>query len=141
MKRGPHPRPKVERFWEKVEFMEGGCWYWTGAVAGHGYGQLRDTGGRKGIYAHRFSYELHRGPIPTGMDIDHLCRTRHCVNPRHLEVVTHQENVRRGPSSNMQTFRTGKCKRGHVFAETGVYSYNGKRQCRMCVREWAKRKR
>ena len=69
-----------------------GCWIWRGRIAPNGYGRL----GSK--YAHRVMYELHVGPIPTGLDVDHLCRVRHCVNPRHLEPVTRSENLRRGKS-------------------------------------------
>lgn len=71
-----------------------GCWLWLGGHTPAGYGQIWYSG-RQG-YAHRFAYELFRGPIPSGYDIDHLCRQRACVNPAHLEPVTHLVNVRRG---------------------------------------------
>jgi len=69
---------------------EDGCWAWTGATAGPGYGQF----GRNGL-AHRVAYERAFGPIPEGMEIDHLCRNRRCVNPDHLDAVSHEENLRR----------------------------------------------
>lgn len=74
-----------------------GCWRWTGQKNRFGYGQLtvnRD-GKSRCLGAHRFSYEAHVGPIPEGLEIDHLCRVRDCVNPEHLEPVTRAENVRR----------------------------------------------
>lgn len=73
---------------------ETGCWIWQRLVDKHGYGQLREGG--KGYLAHRYYYERVIGPIPEGMQLDHLCRNRKCVNPDHLEPVTNTENQRRG---------------------------------------------
>lgn len=89
------PRPSLEdRFWSKVNKTDT-CWLWTRCRDGHGYGQfvLRD---QKKVLAHRFAYELVVGPIPEGLDIDHLCRVRLCCNPAHLEPVTRSENLYRG---------------------------------------------
>lgn len=89
--------PLVERLSAKIKVADDGCWLWSGAPRELGYGQVR-IGGRRGrtVAAHRLIYELAVGEIPVGLELDHLCRTRHCVNPRHLEAVTHRENVRRG---------------------------------------------
>jgi hypothetical protein len=70
------------------------CWVWNGTIDGGGYGRLRLNGVK--WLAHRYTYEKHVGPIPTGLQIDHLCRNRACVNPNHLEPVTAQTNLRRG---------------------------------------------
>jgi len=70
------------------------CWIWQGAKNDRGYGQIRMHG--KAIYAHRAMYEIHVGPIAKGLELDHLCREPACVNPAHLEPVTHRENIRRG---------------------------------------------
>lgn len=83
----------LERFWSKVEKTDG-CWLWKGATAGPGYGRFRLDGVLR--YAHRFSYEISVGPIPKGLEMDHLCRTKNCVNPSHLQAVTHQINILRG---------------------------------------------
>lgn len=74
------------------------CWIWQRSVNPKGYGMVSvtDHGSKRTYRAHRYVYELHREPIPSGMTLDHLCRVRACVNPDHLEVVTQGENVRRG---------------------------------------------
>ena len=82
-----------ERFWEKVD-AEGDCWEWTGALSG-GYGQFR-TEAAVSRGAHRWSWEHLVGPIPSSMQLDHLCRNRRCVNPDHLEPVPQRTNVLRG---------------------------------------------
>lgn len=90
------PRPSVEeRFWSKVVEIDGdgSCWLWTAAKSGKGYGCVVID--RRRYPAHRVAYEMFVGPIPEGLEIDHLCRVRNCVNPAHLEPVTHAENVRR----------------------------------------------
>lgn len=86
------------RFWSKVEKADpGDCWLWTGVIDQAGYGRI-DLG-KTNYQAHRFSYEINVGPIPEGLEIDHVhawgCRHHHCVNPAHLEAVTGAENKRR----------------------------------------------
>jgi hypothetical protein len=84
----------AEWFWVRVKSTpEVGCWEYTQTVGG-GYAQFFVEPGVK-VYAHRYAYELLVGPIPEGLDLDHLCRNRRCVRPSHLEPVTRSENVRR----------------------------------------------
>lgn len=86
----------AERFWPKVSKTDS-CWLWQASLDGKGYGQI--NGGRtptRMMRAHRVAYELVIGPIPDGLDLDHLCRTPRCVNPDHLEPVTRRENTARG---------------------------------------------
>ncbi|HET7665044.1 MAG TPA: HNH endonuclease signature motif containing protein [Mycobacterium sp.] len=107
------------------------CWLWTGRVNQNGYGVFDAKRiGIQQVYAHRFSYELHVGPIPAGLSVDHLCRTPLCVRPSHLEVVTLGENARRGNLAKTH------CPQGHPLAPPHVYIRpNGKRMCRTCSNE------
>ena len=126
--------PPEERFWRYVggTSSESGCWTWCGAVSGR-YGKFflrREHGVTKVAYAHRFSYEMHVGPIPEGMEIDHLCNNPLCVNPSHLDVVSGRENKRR------QGARQTECIHGHPYTAANTY-YDGRglRRCRTCAAE------
>lgn len=83
---------RFDRFIDKT----GTCWLWTGAIDRDGYGQFWSDGAM--VKAHRFAHELHVGPVPDDLTIDHLCRVRNCVNPAHLEAVTIQVNLSRRAS-------------------------------------------
>jgi hypothetical protein len=127
-----------ERFWSFVVKTES-CWNWIGAGAGssRGYGRfsIRIDGKSRLLQAHRFSYELLVGPIPTGLEIDHLCRNRRCVNPAHLESVTAQINQHRSASVSGLNAAKTHCPRGHAYADVGRLDPNGgKRYCRECCR-------
>lgn len=101
---GPKPKPVLARIGNLSAYEDRGhtslCLIFGGALTRGGYGQIRvgsmGDGSRRFAYIHRIVYEHHYGAIPDGMQIDHLCRVRHCCNPEHLEVVTQQENLRRG---------------------------------------------
>lgn len=95
---GPPIAERVD-FDSRYRVSDSGCWIWQGSVSNTGYGRI---GSR---YAHRVSYERSNGPIPDGLTIDHLCRTTLCVNPDHLEPVTHRENVLRGMSPGAIAYR------------------------------------
>lgn len=93
-----------KRFTSKICVMPNGCWEWRGTHDKDGYGHFRigsrTNGSLRMVLAHRFAYETLVGPIPEGLQLDHLCRNTPCVNPLHLEVVTLQENIRRGRLAN-----------------------------------------
>ena len=98
-----------------IKISDDGCWLWQGRLTRDGYGATGAAG--RSVLAHRLSYETFVGPIPEGLEIDHLCRVRACVNPAHLEPVTHAENVRRGEYPR-ETHRNGRkvaCARGHAL--------------------------
>ena len=119
-----------DRFWAKVD-TTGDCWEWQAARTHDGYGVFTAPV-RKKVRAHRFAYEILVGPIPAGLEIDHLCRVRHCVNPAHLEAVTRQEHWRRGESFAAQNARKTHCKHGHEFTPENTYHYRTGRECRAC---------
>jgi hypothetical protein len=78
---------------------DAGCWEWQGAKGANGYGHVR-IGGRL-LPAHRHYFEMVRGPIPDGRELDHRCRNRSCVNPAHLEIVTRAQNTQRGAAARL----------------------------------------
>lgn len=124
-------RPAIERLMERVTFapstLATDCWLSGRHRSKGGYSRIQVDG--QTMYAHRFSYEYHVGPIPDGLTIDHLCRVRHCVNPEHLEPVTGAENVQRA-------FRgvagQDTCGKGHSMAD--AYRTAKRRNCRTCQR-------
>jgi hypothetical protein len=128
-------RTLEERFMEKVEKTEDGCWLWLASLDARGYGQFRRPEPPHIAKAHRVSYELHVGPIPEGLTLDHLCRVRHCVNPDHLEPVTNRENILRGESFTAQQARQTHCVRGHEFTPENTHVWRGHRGCRACDRQ------
>lgn len=115
----------------KIEPDENGCWLWLAAKR-DGYGLVRWDG--KMRPAHRVVYEILSEDIPEGLECDHLCRVRHCVNPEHIEPVTHRENLLRGEAPSAQGARTTHCPQGHLYDEENTYSppVNNRRECRAC---------
>ena len=131
----PHYSSATERFWAKVEFTED-CWLWTASLDSSGYGVFKDKG--RFFKAHRWAYALYEC-IPSGLELDHLCRVRHCVRPEHLEPVTGLENNRRRILP-----RPSVCIRGHVFSAATTYvKSDGSRRCNPCnrIRDRARRLR
>ncbi len=130
-------RTVTERFWARVEKTPA-CWLWTGSLSSDGYGQMVNPF----HVAHRLSYEMLVGPIPDGLQIDHLCRNRRCVNPTHLEPVTVRENLLRSPITlAARNASKTHCIHGHPFDEQNTYRHNGRRQCRICRRLNGQRRR
>lgn len=129
-----------------------GCWVWTGGRYPNNYGRMRVS--NVSVRVHRVAYELLIGKIPRGLEPDHLCRNRLCVNPSHLEPVTRKENLMRGLGPQAARYRHANrkaCKNGHLLSEdnltisrqwhyrTGVYYV--RRQCKACNDVWCRRYR
>ena len=118
------------RLMSKIVRHKNGCWVWKGSVfkkTNGEYGQIRIN--NKVRFAHRVCYELLVSKVADGLELDHLCRNTLCINPKHLEPVTHHENVLRGNRVN----RTNKCPKGHPYSA-------GVRYCKICsnkrANEW-----
>lgn len=125
----------TERFLSKIRRdPDTGCWLWTGATNSNGYGQIKVDG--RTTYAHRFAYEVARGPVPAGMELDHLCSVRRCVRPSHLEAVDHRTNLLRGQTTTAaMANRNGQvthCPQGHPYDEANTYRWGGRRHCKAC---------
>ena len=120
----------VDRFEEKIRYDPTGCWLWTGHKSHNGYGVFWLNG--KNTRAHRFLLELEEGTISKHLEPDHLCKNPACVNPRHIELVTHRENMRRGLSFVSLNMQKTHCKWGHLLSGKNVYHYKNKRECRAC---------
>jgi len=115
-----------------------GCWVWTGATNGIGYGKLRVDG--RIIYAHRAMYEREVGAIPEGLELDHLCRVALCINPGHLEPVTCRINLLRGEGVTAKNAAKTHCPQGHEYSPDNLYLVkNGSRLCRKCTLAAVKR--
>lgn len=123
---GRSPLPPIERFFEKVDVNPGlGCWVWVSRTVGtkSTYGQFSYQS--KYVYAHRFIWEYVNGPIPKGLQLDHLCRNSLCVNPSHLEPVTPLENARRT--------RKTTCRRGHDLTQPENQFFDSAGRRRGCI--------
>ncbi|MFF7837586.1 HNH endonuclease signature motif containing protein [Streptomyces ossamyceticus] len=143
----PTPTPEVgdhrlpTRFWTKVKVDEVGCWLWIAALNRNGYGRFMDSN-KITRAAHRVAYEALIAAIPEGLQLDHLCRVRHCVNPMHTEPVTQTENLRRGETITAKAAAAMRCPKDHPYSGDNLYvNPKGHRSCRQCTRDRNARRR
>ncbi|AMS02675.1 HNH endonuclease [Gordonia phage Yvonnetastic] len=139
--------PPEVRFWAKVdkngplpEHNEdlGPCWQWTAGLTKQRYGGFHPKKGTT-VLAHRYAYEILVGPPPegkSGQTLDHLCRNRQCVNPKHLELVSNMENLSRGAGYAIRNGMRSGCKHGHEYTPENTYipPDGGSIRCRKCAR-------
>lgn len=124
-----YSRPVIERLFDRVTFPESGCWLWTGNTTNTGYGLIYTEQTQR--LTHRVAYQLVIGPIPEGLELDHLCNVPLCLNPDHLEPVTQAENARRRGERQMACRRAG-----HDWNDPyNVRIKNGGRYCAECDRQ------
>jgi len=117
-----------------IPVTESGCWLWEGNCNPKGYGRFMS--GRKTFMAHRFVYELLKGTIPEGLQLDHLCRVHCCVNPAHLEPVTGRINTLRGIEFAAVNAAKTSCPQGHPYTPDNIKKcYPQRRNCLTCRRE------
>lgn len=144
MKTAELPPEILAKFWAKVQ-PTGFCWEWMGAINSYGYGQFYIARPYSPAKAHRLAYEVLVGEIPEGMQLDHLCRNRACVNPDHLEPVTPRLNVLRGFSPARIGSEKMRCERGHEFTPENTYHHEGRRRCKKCraarLKRWRNRQK
>lgn len=132
-------------FWAKVQKSADSCWLWQASLDSKGYGQFGfvEDGKRINLRAHRVAYELVRGAIPPGLSLHHNCEVKSCVNPDHLLICTHQQNMTTGKWGRKQKPRCAQwqnekthCPKGHPLSGENLYVYpDGRRQCRACRRK------
>lgn len=127
------PDWELERFWDKVEVQPNGCWNYNDTLTAR-YSRFKEHGKNR-IQGHNFAYEINKGKIPNGLQLDHLCRNRKCVNPDHLEPVTPRINVLRSTSIIAINAIKTHCPKGHPLSGYNLYSYKNRRHCRTCRRE------
>lgn len=122
-----------DRLWDKIQILDDGCcWPWTGAIKkSTGYGDIYIGNGKNGT-AHRAFYKIEVDPNIDGLDVDHLCANRWCMNPGHLEAVPSRINTLRGNGPSAMNARKTHCKNGHELSKSNIYMINNERRCKTC---------
>ena len=136
------PVPLMARLMAKVRRDASGCWIFTGRLNNAGYGRIWSGPSGTVVYSHRAAYKLLVGVIPEGLELDHLCQNPACCNPVHLEPVTHKTNTLRSGAPMAHNASKVTCSRGHALDDANAHlATNGRRRCRTCDRENARKYR
>ena len=122
----------MRRFLERTERQGNGCLFWTGSLTNGGYGRFWIPNFKTTVLAHRWKWEETHGIVPKGLELDHLCRNRLCVEPTHLEAVTRRTNVLRSNSPCAKQAQRTHCPLGHPYDESNTLRWQGHRSCRLC---------
>lgn len=127
---------RILRFWTKVTVgLEDECWLWSGSLDRKGYGNF-SVAKNKSNKAHIFSYVLHYGLFKKGLQVDHKCKIRNCVNPKHLQLLTPKKNNERSSSPSAINAKKIHCVHGHPFDKNNTIRYkDGYRRCKTCEME------
>lgn len=130
------PERVLNRVRSRASIDSNGCWIWPGTTSGSGYGVISwsESGEIHRWVTHRVTFTSLVGPIPAGLELDHLCRVRRCCNPAHLEPVTRRENLIRSASIVAARAAQTHCLRGHAFTDANTRRRGGSRICRACDR-------
>jgi HNH endonuclease len=136
-------RERLEKLY--IPEPNSGCWIWIGSIESLGYGRFKPDGRRKSKMkkAHVVSYQEFKCDVPDGLELDHLCRVRCCINPEHLEPVTRKENIRRSPIALAAIWaRRTHCSNGHPLSgDNLVKTTENRRRCRICLNKRYREKR
>ena len=131
----PFTAPLLDRLADKYELDDKGCFVWTGGAGRYGRIWFGTRKNHRTLMAHRAAWEEVVGPIPDGLQIDHLCKNTRCINPDHLEPVTPLENLMRSPTKQRENALKTHCIRRHPLSGNNLFrDTRGMRQCRICTR-------
>jgi hypothetical protein len=122
-------------FLENVQRLPNGCWQWVGETNKYGYGHFKLAG--RVLLAYRFSYAFFKGEVPDGYELSHICRFNSCVNPDHLEPLTHAENRQWDAQGKPHRYNLRThCSKGHEFTPENTRWNKTGRTCRTCAHDY-----
>lgn len=132
----------IQDILKNVDKVDSGCWLWKGGINSRGYGVVWVNGANGNKRAHQVFYGQLVGPVQAGLVLDHICRVRHCCNPKHMRQITAVQNVMCGNGITAKNTKKTHCKKGHELThENTYYVSGGERRCRICEIEKSRKYR